>query len=93
MSLHLPHPPDDYSKAEDTDSLSASSGQEDDDQNWDDWLSDSFAKQPCKSLFDQKTLSSVEDALRYDQSKYAFDLKDICSRLCSHLFLIIADHI
>jgi protein arginine N-methyltransferase 3 len=93
MSLHLPHPPDDYSKDEDTESLSGSSDQEDDDQNWDDWVSDSFAKQSCKSLFDEKTFLSVEDVLRYDQSNYAFDLRDTCSSLCSHLFSIMADHL
>ncbi|KAF8230032.1 arginine N-methyltransferase 3 [Tricholoma matsutake] len=80
-SIHLLHPLDVYNKAQDTESDPSSSDQDDDDQNWDDWVSDSFAKQSCKSLFDEKTFPSVEDALLYDKSNHAFDLNDICCRL------------
>lgn len=83
-SIHLLHPLDVYNKAQDTESDPSSSDQDDDDQNWDDWVSDSFAKQSCKSLFDEKTFPSVEDALLYDKSNHAFDLNDICCRLCPH---------
>jgi protein arginine N-methyltransferase 3 len=90
-SLHLPHPSDIPSKEEDTESDSGSSVLDDDDQDWDDWVSDSFAKQPCKSLFDEKTFPSVKDALLHDRSDHGFNLSDFCSRLCLYFFSIGAD--
>jgi len=90
MSLHLP-PPDLHNRPEDKDSDLSSSDQDDDDQNWDDWVSDSFAKQPCKSLFDEQAFPSVEDALLYDQSTHEFDLRGTCSRLCQPFLCIMAD--
>ena len=90
MSLHLPNLRDIYYRAEDAESESGPSDQgdgdddDDDDEAWDDWVSDSFAQQPCKSLFDERTFPSVKDALLYDQSNHAFYLSDTCSRLCLH---------
>lgn len=51
------------------------SSSEDEDETWDDWVSDSMAKQPCKSLFDEKILPSVAEALAYDNSTHGFDLE------------------
>ncbi|RDB14874.1 Protein arginine N-methyltransferase 3 [Hypsizygus marmoreus] len=78
MSLHLPPPPN-FAKDEETDS--GSSEADDDDQNWDDWASDSLIKAPCQSLFDGKILPSVEEALAYDKASHGFDLNDVCSKL------------
>ena len=83
MSFHLPHH---SNRAEDTDS---DSSQADDDQNWDDWVSDSFAKHPSKSLFDENTFPSVEAVLLHDKSTHGFDLDGTCLRLCLSLFLLV----
>lgn len=62
----------------DVDSVSSSSTGDDDDQNWDDWVSDSLEKQECPSLFDDSRLSSVKEALIYDKEKHGFDLDQVC---------------
>ena len=80
MSLHLP-PPANFEHQEGDNSDSATSDSNDDDQNWDDWISDSLIQRSCKSLFDEKVLSSVEDALKYDKETHGFDLNETCSRL------------
>ncbi|PFH54009.1 hypothetical protein AMATHDRAFT_73046 [Amanita thiersii Skay4041] len=72
------------SETEDTpaDRVSSDGDEEDDEEeNWDDWVSDSATTQPCRSLFDEKTLPSVEDALRHDKTVHTFDLDYICSNL------------
>ncbi|TFK48794.1 S-adenosyl-L-methionine-dependent methyltransferase [Heliocybe sulcata] len=67
---------------EDRDSDSGESDAEDEeDNNFDDWVSDSVDKQPCKSLFEDKNLPSVTDALEYDKKTHGFDLNAVCSRL------------
>jgi len=63
-----------------SDSVSSSTG-EDDDQNWDDWASDSFQTQECPSLFDKSNFPSASEAIVYDREKYGFDLNTVCSRL------------
>ncbi|KAF8627470.1 hypothetical protein AX17_006282 [Amanita inopinata Kibby_2008] len=60
---------------------SDSSDNDDEDETWDDWLSDSLTKQPCKSLFEDTILSSVEEALHNDKLKHGFDLDETCARL------------
>ncbi|KAF9450547.1 protein arginine N-methyltransferase [Macrolepiota fuliginosa MF-IS2] len=83
MSIRLP--PANFSEASerdpDSDSVSSSSTGEDDDQNWDDWVSDSIEKQECLSLFDDIKLASVKEAIAYDTENHAFDLDQVCSRL------------
>ncbi|KAJ3551879.1 hypothetical protein NP233_g12999 [Leucocoprinus birnbaumii] len=81
MSVKLP--PISFSERQDrnTDSDSSSSTGEDDDQNWDDWVSDSFQKEGCPSLFDETKLPSATEAITYDREKHAFDLDHVCSRL------------
>ncbi len=51
------------------------SSSEDEDETWDDWVSDSMARQPCRSLFDEKVLPSVAEALAYDKTTHGFDLE------------------
>ena len=85
MSLRLPAH---HLKAEsisDEDEISNPSEEEDDDQNWDDWVSDSADQRPCKSLFEDKTLSSVSDVLNHDKTQHGFDLEGAFSRLCTLL--------
>lgn len=65
----------------DGDSASSSSMGEDDDQNWDDWVSDSLEKQECPSLFDDVKLPSAKEAIEYDKGKHSFDLDQVCSKL------------
>ncbi|KAK0185705.1 S-adenosyl-L-methionine-dependent methyltransferase [Armillaria mellea] len=76
MSLRLP-----VADVIDEDGPSQSSSDEDDDdQTWDDWVSDS-ARQPCRSLFEEKSFPSVEEALKYDHATYGFDLSGTCAKL------------
>lgn len=81
MSLRLP-PPANFPNEEDEESDCVTSESDDEDQNWDDWASDSLIQVPCLSLFDTKTLPSVEEALVYDKKSHGFDLNEVCTRLC-----------
>ncbi|KAG6914799.1 hypothetical protein DXG01_015230 [Tephrocybe rancida] len=80
MSVRLP-PPADFQNNDDDQTDSASSESDDDDQNWDDWESDSLIKVPCLSLFEEKTLPSVEEVLSHDHSTHGFDLNATCAKL------------
>ena len=55
--------------------------EDDDDQNWDDWVSDSLEKRPCKSLFENRTFDTVKEALLNDEVNHGFSLKTISARL------------
>lgn len=89
MSIHLP-PQASVEPESDTDNSSeSSSSADDDDQDWNDWVSDSLAKQPCRSFFENKVLPSLEDAVAYDKEVHGFDLNQQCTRLC--LYLIFTD--
>jgi type I protein arginine methyltransferase len=77
MSIHIRGS---YLQEPESDSHSTSS-EDDDDENWDDWISDSAAK-PCKSLFDDSLFPSATDALQSDKSKHGFDLDVICKKIC-----------
>ena len=59
----------------------SSSEEEDEDLTWDDWVSDSFSKRPCKSLFENKTFDTVPEALAYDETTHGFSLRTITERL------------
>ncbi|KXN82845.1 Ribosomal protein arginine N-methyltransferase rmt3 [Leucoagaricus sp. SymC.cos] len=65
----------------DAESVSSSSTGEDEDQNWDDWMSDSLGKQECPSLFEDTRLPSIHEAITFDREKHNFDLDNVCSRL------------
>ena len=83
MSIHLPAPNNASVSYGDPLESSASSEDEDDgEETWDDWVSDSNTRQGCKSLFDEKILSCVEDALTYDRENYKVDINELCKRLC-----------
>ncbi|KAG7088874.1 hypothetical protein E1B28_012824 [Marasmius oreades] len=74
----LPEPEDE----DDLGSVSGSECDDDDDETWEDWVSDSNpGNQPCKSLFEDKTLRSADAAVEYDKSNYGFDLNQFCSKL------------
>ncbi|KAK0503663.1 S-adenosyl-L-methionine-dependent methyltransferase [Armillaria luteobubalina] len=76
MSLRLP-----VTDVIDEDGPGQSGSDEDDeDQTWDDWVSDS-ARQPCRSLFEERSFPSVEEALKYDNTTYSFDLSGTCAKL------------
>ncbi|EGN97901.1 hypothetical protein SERLA73DRAFT_91051 [Serpula lacrymans var. lacrymans S7.3] len=66
-----------------TESLPSASDSEDDeeDNNWDDWVSDQVAHQPCESLFEDRRFPSTTEALAFDKSTHNFDLEATCSRL------------
>ena len=82
MSLRLPTTSLDPSDvgSEDENCTSSSSEEE---ETWSDWVSDSMNKQPCQSLFEEKTLPAVSEALAYDRKEHGFDLPTVCSKLCT----------
>ena len=83
MSIRLPPPasvPDDRSESG---TASSSDSEEDNDQTWDDWVSDSNAQLETKSLFDEQVLPSVERALAYDRETHKFDLEEFCKSICT----------
>lgn len=91
MSIHLP-PPDNISGPYSDPIGSSSSSSEDQDyqeETWDDWVSDSNARQGCKSLFDEKILSCVEDAVTYDRENHQVDINELCKRLCKFSINIV----
>ena len=65
----------------DTHPEESSSEDEDEDLTWDDWVSDSLSKHPCKSLFENKTFDTVQEALAFDENTHGFSLKAITARL------------
>ncbi|KAI6107141.1 S-adenosyl-L-methionine-dependent methyltransferase [Pisolithus croceorrhizus] len=67
----------------DSDDLSSSDSEDypEEDNNFDDWVSDEALNRPCRSLFDEKDFPNVDDALRYDQSTHGFNLTETCTRL------------
>ena len=74
-----------------TESQSGSESEEsgDDDQGWDDWCEDEDQKQPCQSLFEDKVLGSVEDALKHDKEVHGFDLDALVSKLGTSFLLLL----
>ncbi|KAJ6554983.1 protein arginine N-methyltransferase [Mycena vulgaris] len=81
MSVHLP-PPSSIPEDDRSEDGTLSSAEDDDaEETWDDWVSDSMQQRPCRSLFDEKDLPSVEDALVYDKDTHGFDLDAFCARL------------
>ncbi|KAJ6584357.1 S-adenosyl-L-methionine-dependent methyltransferase [Mycena capillaripes] len=80
MSVHLARStvPEDESGSEEG---TASSSEDNEEETWDDWVSDSMEQRPCRSLFEDKILPSVEEALAYDKKAHGFDLDALCGRL------------
>ena len=84
-ATHFLDPEEDSdSECRDDASDMSSSGEEDEDLAWDDWVSDSLSKRPCKSLFENRTFDTVPEALAYDENTYGFSLKVVTARLGSH---------
>ncbi|THH21417.1 hypothetical protein EW146_g166 [Bondarzewia mesenterica] len=80
MSLRLPAAPLNLSDVGSEDGNDTSvSGEEE--ETWSDWISDSMNEQPCRSLFEEKILPTVSDALNYDKQTHGFDLSAACSKL------------
>ncbi|KAI5995140.1 S-adenosyl-L-methionine-dependent methyltransferase [Pisolithus albus] len=67
----------------DSDDPSSSDSEDypEEDNNFDDWVSDQALNRPCRSLFDENDFASVDDALQYDQSTHGFNLTETCTRL------------
>lgn len=81
MSIRLPAPPDVTEPDSDIETGSSSSEDDDNDENWDEWMSDSITQQECRSLFEKKSLPSAEEALKYDKQTHGFDLTETCGKL------------
>jgi protein arginine N-methyltransferase 3 len=64
-----------------------SSSSEEEEETWDDWVSDSEST-PCKSLFVDEVFPSAEAALQNDRYKYNFDLNATCSSLGMFVFSV-----
>ncbi|KAH9932760.1 protein arginine N-methyltransferase [Epithele typhae] len=52
-----------------------SSDGEEEEETWDDWMSDSLDKRPCKSLFEDHTFDTVQEATLNDETRHGFSLK------------------
>lgn len=81
----LPHTQDDA----DDRATSSSSDCEDyaeEDNNFEDWISDQGQLQACRSLFEDKTFTTGTEALTYDKVAHGFDL-DTASKRLSAFFL------
>lgn len=64
----------------------SSSSEDEQDLTWEDWVSDSVSKRPCKSLFDETVLTSVAEIEEWDRSNHGFDLEATVKRLCTSPF-------
>jgi hypothetical protein len=74
MSIHLPATSLDL--VEDGSEPESNSEESNAEDTWSDWVSDSGRR--CKSLFEDKLLASVTEALDYDKRTYGFDLDSFC---------------
>lgn len=81
MSLRLYKTPYNPDIDPEDDGESEPSSNNDVEEMWSDWVSDSMAKQPCKLLFEEKTLPSVAEALEYNKGIHDFDLNAFCAKL------------
>ncbi|KAJ6453197.1 protein arginine N-methyltransferase [Mycena vitilis] len=82
MSVHLigrSNVPEDDSDSED--GTVSSTEDNDEEETWDDWVSDSMEQRPCRSLFEDEVLPSVQEVLAYDKKTHGFDFDALCGRL------------
>ncbi|KIY52456.1 S-adenosyl-L-methionine-dependent methyltransferase [Fistulina hepatica ATCC 64428] len=81
--VHLPaHDFPDVDQIERGDSESEDSKDLEEEETWDDWISDPVSmEQKCKSLFDDSVLPSAAQAVEHDKNVHGFDLNDVCHRL------------
>ena len=91
MSFHLATQRGTNTTEDSTLSPEHDSSSEDEDleeeETWDDWVSDSMENRACKSLFDEQVFSSVEKSLEHDKSAHGFDLEQTCARLSEYLHI------
>ena len=90
MSLRLPPPTAASDPISGSESNSSSESEDDNEETWDDWVSDSNTQQNCKSLFDEKVFPSANEALEHDKNTHQFDLDDVCKSLCEYTIAIYA---
>ena len=68
-----------------TSSSSDSEDYTEEDNNFDDWISDQGRLQACRSLFEDKTFISAAEALEYDKSIHGFALGAVSKQLSTSL--------
>jgi len=88
MSIRFAAVPQSQDDADDR-ATSSNSGSEDyaeEDNNFEDWISDQGQLQACRSLFEDKTFATAAEALTHDRSTHGFDL-DAVSEQWSASFL------
>ncbi|KAI0345573.1 S-adenosyl-L-methionine-dependent methyltransferase [Trametopsis cervina] len=83
MSFRLPsqHLEDLLPSKDRAEDSSSSDEDDEEEETWDDWVSDSITKQPCKSLFDDEVFPSADAAREHDKTAHAFDIEEIIARL------------
>ncbi|KAG8788297.1 hypothetical protein FRC15_005177 [Serendipita sp. 397] len=74
------HPPKSTENTASEEENSSSTGSEDGDNNWDDWVED-VQNTPAFSLFDDHQFPTAEAALTYDKETHGFDLVSVCKSL------------
>jgi len=80
MSIRFAAPP----RVDNTDEQSTGSNSDDypeEDNNFDDWVSDQELSRPCQSLFEDRSFPTADAALNYDESVHAFSLTETCTKL------------
>lgn len=88
MSIRFAVPPHTQDDADDRATSPSSSDSEDyteEDNNFEDWISDQGQLQACRSLFEDKTFTTAAEALTYDKCTHGFDL-DAASKQWSAFF-------
>lgn len=76
MSIRFAAPPHTQDDVDDLTTSSSSDSEDyaEEDNNFEDWISDQGQLQPCRSLFEDKTFTTAAEALTYDKSTHGFDL-------------------
>ncbi|TDL19665.1 protein arginine N-methyltransferase [Rickenella mellea] len=64
-----------------SDVASESSSSADEEETWDDWISDPDRQTPCRSLFDDRIFSSPEETVKHDKAVHNFDINTVCRSL------------
>lgn len=62
--------------------MSESGSSDTNDETFDDWVENEI---PCRSLFDDVDLPSVQDAINYDREKHNFDVNATLNKLGEHV--------
>lgn len=83
-----------YTGGEDVNDQSVSSSGSDsdyaeEDNNFEDWVSDQDQSQSCRSLFEDKSFPSANAALLYDKTAHNFDLSSTYAKLSAYLLVSI----